>query len=781
MQWILVLLIALLSRAADAAESPASIDGTIAEDGKPVAGALVAAIAGQATEPATTTRSDAQGRFRLGPLAPGKYGVTATAAGHTAGLTLGVAVAAGKATHADVQLGGEALEVTGSIVDDLTGEPLQEATLLAARVSEVEGDLFAIELKDGSYRVRLPRAQYTLLASAKAHAAQQRSIDGSTTTVSLRLPRSWPAGPAPAAVVDWMRAHAVPLTRVEAGSDAADLQPLAAALGSARILGLGEATHGTREFFQLKHRLLEWLVREHGVNVFAIEATMPEAFDLNQYVLTGRGDPQKALAGLYFWTWDTEEVLELIRWMRHWNEDPKHAKVKFYGFDMHEAPRATKFILDYVTRVAPSEAPAFTAALAPLKNSLDVRAVPTLSPDALQTLEQAASRLLGRFDAARVEWTARSTADAWAVAQQHARVLVQYLEVTRLGQTPAAGEARDRAMADNITWIAEHEGPQSKLVVWAHDFHVSYGDTAFHPMGQFLRTRWGKDYRNVGFAFDHGGFRSGDRLENERIHPFQVPPLPAGSFDATLNATGLMRFILDLRTPREGVVADWFNAQHGKREITESYNPKGPLATTGLPTLTGREFDLIAFIAETTAARGLPEGNGGDRTVLPEPQNLGFEELDGDKPRGFLTAPQLAAFGYELSSRDKGAAQGSRCALLRRLPGPRYGEAVGEFQQRIDAKPYRGKQLRLTAAVRAKVARGSSARLTLQARAFPRSAIDTMSAHPIVDAKWQTYSIELAVPANAATLSIGGALVGEGEACFDDFRLEVLPAVLPPK
>ncbi len=95
-------------------------------------------------------------------------------------------------------------------------------------------------------------------------------------------------------------------------------------------------------------------------------------------------------------------------------------------------------------------------------------------------------------------------------------------------------------------------------------------------MGQFLRTRWGKAYLNVGFAFDHGDFRSGDRQDSDRVHPFTVGPLPPGSFDATLNATGLPRFILDLRTPPAGVVTDWLSAQHGKREVTESFNPKWP-------------------------------------------------------------------------------------------------------------------------------------------------------------------------------------------------------------
>ncbi len=783
MRGSVIIMLSLISLGADAAEPTASIEGTISEGGVGVAGALVAAIASQSQDAAATTRSDAQGRFRIGALAPGKYGVTATAAGHTAGFTLDVAVAAGGTTHADVKLGGEAIEVAGAIVDDLTGQPLAEAKLRAARESDVEGDLFAIDVVKGNYRALLPRAKYSLIARAPGHAVQQQAVggDGGVPAATLRLERTWPAGPAPTEVVDWMRTRAVALKGVEAGQETTDLQPLAAALGDARILGLGEATHGTREFFQLKHRLLEWLVSERGFTVFAIEATMPEAFDINQYVLTGRGDPQKALAGLYFWTWDTEEVLDLVRWMRKWNENPKHPKVKFYGFDMHIAPRAAQVALTYLARVAPAESSPFATALAPLANSVDVRTVAAMAPAEQQALSKSAAELVARFDAERTAWTARSSAESWAIARQHARILEQYLEVTRLGQSPRVGEARDRAMAENIGWIAEHEGPQSKVVVWAHDFHVSYGSAAWQSMGQFLRTRFGKSYLNVGFSFDHGGFRSGDRQERERVHPFTVAALPPGSFDATLNATGLPRFLLDLRAPPSGVVQDWLSAQHGKREITESYNPKGPLAATGLQGVPGREFDLIAFVAETTAARGLPEGNGGDRTVLPEPANLGFEELDGDKARGWITSPLLAAFGYSVSPKAGNAFAGSRCALVKRLPGPRYGEAAGEFQEQIDAKQYRGKRVRLTAAVRAKVAKGSSARLVLQSRSFGLGPAATMRANPIVAAKWQTYSIELDVPANAATLSFGGALIGDGEACFDDFRLEAQSPAAPGK
>jgi erythromycin esterase-like protein len=86
------------------------------------------------------------------------------------------------------------------------------------------------------------------------------------------------------------------------------MQPLKKIIGDARIVALGEATHGTREFFQLKHRMLEFLATEMGFTIFSIEANMPEAYRVNDYVLTGVGDPAALLRGMYFWTWDTESL-----------------------------------------------------------------------------------------------------------------------------------------------------------------------------------------------------------------------------------------------------------------------------------------------------------------------------------------------------------------------------------------------------------------------------------------------------------------------------------------
>jgi len=263
MQAILIVSSLVIATAAGAAEPVGTIEGVVTDGGKPVAGAVVVAVDPGAWKPTATTHSDAQGRFRFTSLAPAKYGVNATASGHTAAFDLGVAVTAGAVTRTEVKLGGDGITVSGSLVDDATGNPLTDATVVIGRISDVEGDLLAVDVKDGKFTVRLPHARFTLLANAPRHAQEALEIADASANVTLRL-----SGIAPAAVLDWIRARAVPLATVEAGHGFADLAPLAAAIGDARIVGLGEATHGTREFFQLKHRLLEWLVSERGFDVF---------------------------------------------------------------------------------------------------------------------------------------------------------------------------------------------------------------------------------------------------------------------------------------------------------------------------------------------------------------------------------------------------------------------------------------------------------------------------------------------------------------------------------
>jgi erythromycin esterase-like protein len=151
--------------------------------------------------------------------------------------------------------------------------------------------------------------------------------------------------------IAWLEEHVVSLIGCEAGEGFADLAPLEAMIGDARIVGLGESTHGTREHFQMKHRLLEYLVEELGFTWFAIEASTPEAHRLDAYVLGAGGDLAALIGGMYFWTWNTEEVLAMVEWMRAHNARSDH-KVHFTGFDMQTPDVAADDVVQFLEAVA---------------------------------------------------------------------------------------------------------------------------------------------------------------------------------------------------------------------------------------------------------------------------------------------------------------------------------------------------------------------------------------------------------------------------------------------
>src|SRR5436190_4644565 len=169
------------------------------------------------------------------------------------------------------------------------------------------------------------------------------------------LPATTASGQQSDPMTEWIRANAIRLSTTEAGHGFADMQALKPLIGNARIVSLGEATHGTREFFQLKHRMLEFLATEMGFTIFSIEANMPEAYRLNDYVLDGTGDPAQLLRGMYFWTWDTEEVLDMIRWMREFNKSGK-GRVEFTGFDMQTPAVAAEIVRSFAALYEPDYA-----------------------------------------------------------------------------------------------------------------------------------------------------------------------------------------------------------------------------------------------------------------------------------------------------------------------------------------------------------------------------------------------------------------------------------------
>src|SRR5262245_52048602 len=153
--------------------------------------------------------------------------------------------------------------------------------------------------------------------------------------------------------VEWLRKNAHPFDTCEPGGADRDLASLRAIVGDARIVALGEVQSGTHEFFRMKHRIMEYLATHMGFTLFAVEENMADALRLNEYVLTGRGDPKALLARVASYR-RTQEFLDLVEWMRAFNRSGR-GQLQFLGFDMlGSTDSAAAAVTRLVARAEPS-------------------------------------------------------------------------------------------------------------------------------------------------------------------------------------------------------------------------------------------------------------------------------------------------------------------------------------------------------------------------------------------------------------------------------------------
>nr|WP_321475714.1 erythromycin esterase family protein [uncultured Paludibaculum sp.] len=394
----------------------------------------------------------------------------------------------------------------------------------------------------------------------------------------------------PVAVREWIRRTAIPLRTPVAGHGLDDMAPLRKIVGDARIVALGEATHGTREFFQLKHRMLEFLVTQMGFSIFSIEASMPESYRLNDFILKGEGDPAELLKGPLS-LWNTQEIFDMVLWMRELNASHK-GRVEFTGFDMQNPTLAIEIIRNFVTKTDSEFIADFERA------SRMVLAMNPRSVDPAVTVEWA--KVVTHLESLRprpgVEW-----------AIQNARVVLQFVQwAANLMKRPVSMAMRDASMAANVKWILD-QSKGAKVVLSAHNFHTMTGPLNPNQpgpddsMGAVLRKTYGKELVTCGFVFNQGSFRA--RANNGGMQNFTVGPLPAGSLDATLAASGLPLFALDLRTaPKDGPVAEWLAAKHHTRNIMAGFSEDAPNYTI-FEQVVRERYDCLFFVEQTTAAR----------------------------------------------------------------------------------------------------------------------------------------------------------------------------------
>ncbi len=426
-----------------------------------------------------------------------------------------------------------------------------------------------------------------------------------TTSAKPRPPTPTPT-PDDAAVVASLRNLIVPLKTIDPHAPLDDLAPFGAFVGDARIIGLGESTHGTKEFMSMRHRMIRYLVEHDDLRVVAFEAPVAGIEIVERYIQGELDDPVAAQDGLFYFTIRNTGVWDLIEWLRAYNAGIEQAsRVHVVGIDpQHNTMLAPELILDYIATVAPVVSDQLQAMYT------DVEAH-SGSEHALSTAQMAVDTLRTERDAL----IATSSVFEFEEALHLAEMIVsdqQLLNEERMnpGSILTIFELRESAMAENVARIVEQSSIGEKVVLWGHNGHVGLGTVVglqeVMTLGERLRVRYGDGYRVVGFDFASGSFTA--RSKEGAKTTFATEQLPSTTYASRFQQLNVPMFLLDLRAIDPATPAGWWvGERRAMWTIGSSYTP---LVENARYIDLIETFDLLVFIDETTQTTQLPPRGG---------------------------------------------------------------------------------------------------------------------------------------------------------------------------
>lgn len=438
--------------------------------------------------------------------------------------------------------------------------------------------------------------------TSAAPAAQADPTAPDTSAASAAPAGSAAADRETAAVVRSLERAAHPLRSTEPGGRTADLRALSAMVGDAKVVGLGEATHGSHEFFAMKERVFRHLVEERGFTTFALEMSWSAGVRIDEYLQGGDGDPRRiakeTLAGS---PWDREEFISLIGWMREHNRRHPDHRVHFMGDDLG-APQLGDHIfervLSSVGKTRPTALPRLTELYAGLRPFDDIF---TYLRQPLAERKDNAALAQKALDLVTEDQKAGGNDYAWTV--QHARNIAQTfafatIDLADPASVTAAERLRDQAMADNVLWWQQHTG--HKMLLSAHNGHIGYLST--HPdmyprtQGAVLRDHLGRGYAAIGFTFAGGSFLTKNTSLDGDWKPVTVPAAHPGMNEHTLDRVRYRDFYLDLRTA-PAAARTWLDRAQPVYDAGSTFTPD-PLPTLAL----GRAYDVLIHLHHVRTA-----------------------------------------------------------------------------------------------------------------------------------------------------------------------------------
>jgi erythromycin esterase-like protein len=417
-----------------------------------------------------------------------------------------------------------------------------------------------------------------------------------------------------------------------------DFDPLLARVGNARVVMLGEATHGTGDFYRLREQLTRRLISEHGFTFVAVEGDWPDCDRVHRCVTDTPGadtDPRAALERIQrwpTWMWANTEVVRFCQWLRAYNVDrPRRDRVGFHGLDVYSLWESMQAIFDWLGEEDPAGLRAAQEAYRCFEPyGVRVEEYGPASRFVSARCEREVVALLSRIRARTVADGHRGPADdrhddfaAWQNAEVVTRAEQYYRAMVAGG--PRAWNVRDHHMTDTLHRLLEHHGPHSKAVVWAHNTHVGdaratdMADSGMVNLGQLARERYGDDaVLLVGF----GGYAGQVVAAARWGAPAEVMPMPPGrpgSVEQRLHDLLPERATLVFAPETDlGQRPAWLAEPVGHRAVGVVYDPSFEQWGNYVPTRLADRYDAFVWCDRSGPVHPLPaRARPGERETYP--------------------------------------------------------------------------------------------------------------------------------------------------------------------
>ncbi|MEP0818279.1 erythromycin esterase family protein [Trichocoleus sp. FACHB-46] len=436
-----------------------------------------------------------------------------------------------------------------------------------------------------------------------------------------------------AELADVVRQCAHPLS-----GSASDYDPLMDLGGNARFVLIGEATHGTHEFYEQRAEITKRLIQERGFAAVAVEADWPDAYRVNRFVqgMSEDATSNEALGNFHrfpTWMWRNTDVLNFVNWLHQYNAalPPERTKVGFYGLDLYSLYSSIEAVLKYLDQIDPEasqRARSRYACFEHFEEDSQSYGYATSSGMA-ESCEGGAVDQLLELQRQASEYTRRDgplAEDEFFYAEQNARLVKNAEEYYRsmFRGRVSSWNLRDRHMAEILDHLSAHLEKQqqpAKIVVWAHNSHLGdaratdMGEAGEWNVGQLVRERYGEDAVLVGFSTYTGTVTAATDWDGP-AELKQVRPALPNSYEALFHETGLPRFWLNLR--QDNLAIAQLRKPRLERAIGVIYRPHSERLSHYFHTQLPSQFDAIIHIDDTRAVEPLDRDEPVEDNEVPD-------------------------------------------------------------------------------------------------------------------------------------------------------------------